>query len=169
MTEVRFYHLQRKTLDQALPPLLEKVLERGMRAVVVAGSEERVEALTQWLWVADPASFLPHGSRRDGAAAEQPIWLTTAIENPNGAQVLVLTDGAGGGFESGEAGVGGDGVGGDGVGGVGAGFTLVCDLFDGNDPGAVAQARQRWRGCKTAGLALTYWQQSAEGRWERKS
>ena len=39
MTEVRFYHLQRKTLEQALPQLLEKTLERGWRAVVMAGSE----------------------------------------------------------------------------------------------------------------------------------
>ena len=45
MTEVRFYHLQRKTLEDALPQILEKTLERGWRAVVMAGSEERVEAL----------------------------------------------------------------------------------------------------------------------------
>ena len=32
MTEVAFYHLTRKPLERALPELLEKVLERGMRA-----------------------------------------------------------------------------------------------------------------------------------------
>jgi len=151
MAEVRFYHLQRKSLDQALPPLLEKVLERGMRAVVVAGSEERVEAYDQLLWTWDPASFLPHGSRRGGSADAQPVWLTTVTENPNGAQVLVLTDGAGG-----------DGPGlGD--------FALVCDLFDGNDPDAVAAARERWRACKSAGHQMTYWQQSTAGGWGRKA
>ena len=46
MTEIRFYHLQRATLETALPPMLEKTLERGQRAVVMAGSEERVEHLT---------------------------------------------------------------------------------------------------------------------------
>ena len=46
MTEIRFYHLQRTALEAALPPMLEKTLERGQRAVVMAGSEERVEALT---------------------------------------------------------------------------------------------------------------------------
>ena len=35
MTEIGFYHLQRSTLEQALPRLLEKVLETGGRAVVV--------------------------------------------------------------------------------------------------------------------------------------
>jgi len=156
MTEVRFYHLQRKSLEQALPPLLEKVLERGMRAVVLAGSEERIEAFNQLLWTWDPASFLPHGSRRDGSAAAQPVWLTTVAENPNGAQVLVQTDGAGGD----SAGLDGSGL---------EGIALVCDLFDGNDPEAVAAARQRWRSCKAAGHQLTYWQQSATGGWERKT
>ena len=68
MTEVRFYHLQRKTLEDALPQILEKTLERGWRAVVMAGSEERVEALTQHLWSYKEFGFLPHGSARDGDA-----------------------------------------------------------------------------------------------------
>ena len=29
MTEIRFYHLTRKTLEQVLPELLEKTLARG--------------------------------------------------------------------------------------------------------------------------------------------
>ena len=151
MTEVRFYHLQRRTLDQALPPLLEKVLERGLRAVVMAGSEERLEMFNQMLWTWDPASFLPHGGPRDGFAADQPVWLTTSAENPNGASVLVLTDGAG---------AGATGL---------PGVTLVCDLFDGNDGEAVAAARERWRQGKAAGHDMTYWQQSPTGGWERKT
>ena len=83
MTEVRFYHLQRKTLEDALPQILEKTLERGWRAIVMAGSEERVEALTQHLWTYKEFSFLPHGSARDGDAEHQPIWLTAEDENPN--------------------------------------------------------------------------------------
>jgi len=93
MTEIRFYHLQRTALETALPPMLEKTLERGQRAVVMAGSEERVEHLTDQLWTYSERGFLPHGSARDGNAALQPIWLTTADDNPNGAQVLFLTDG----------------------------------------------------------------------------
>ncbi len=156
MTELRFYHLQRRTLEQALPPLLEKVIERGMRAVVMTTSEERLEAFNQALWTWDAASFLPHGSAKDGFAADQPIWLTVTAENPNGATVLVLTDGADGGAGAGTGA------------GVLAGISLVCDLFDGNDGGAVAAARERWRRGKAAGHEMTYWQQSASGGWERK-
>ena len=40
MTEVLFYHLTESRLEDALPALLEKSLERGWR-VVVLGLEER--------------------------------------------------------------------------------------------------------------------------------
>ena len=123
MTEIRFYHLQRTTLEKALPQLLEKVLERGQRAVVMAGSTERVEALNGLLWTYDDRAFLPHGSARDGFAADQPVWLTDSDERPNAADVLFLTDGA----ESARLGD----------------YALVAELFDGNDDAVVAAARGR--------------------------
>jgi DNA polymerase IIIc chi subunit len=94
VTEIGFYHLTRTPLERALPSLLEKVLAAGMRAVVMAGSQERVDALNQLLWTYEERSFLPHGSKRDGRPERQPIWLTTEDENPNGADCLVMTDGA---------------------------------------------------------------------------
>jgi DNA polymerase-3 subunit chi len=118
-----------------------------MRAVVVAGSTERVEQLNSHLWTYDPASFLPHGSAKDGNAAEQPIWLTAQDENPNGADLLILTDGAAS-----------DRV---------AGFALCCELFDGNDSDAVQAARGRWKAYKEAGHAVTYWKQGERGGWEK--
>jgi hypothetical protein len=38
MTEVLFYHLQDVSLENVLPPLLEKSLERGWRVVVQSTS-----------------------------------------------------------------------------------------------------------------------------------
>jgi DNA polymerase-3 subunit chi len=148
MTEIRFYHLQRTVLEAALPPMLEKTLDRGQRAVVMAGSEERVEHLADHLWTYSERGFLPHGSARDGNAALQPVWLTTADENPNEAQVLFLTDGTHSEKVS--------------------EYQLCVELFDGNDEAAVVAARERWKTYKDAGHALTYWQQSAAGRWEQK-
>ena len=93
MTEVRFYHLIRASLESTLPVMLERSLARGQRAVVQCGSPERVEALANHLWIYAEASFLPHGTARDGRTAEQPIWLTAEDEAaPNGAKVLFLTD-----------------------------------------------------------------------------
>jgi DNA polymerase-3 subunit chi len=149
MTEIRFYHLQRIALDRALPQLLEKTLERGWRAVVMAGSEDRVNALNGQLWTYANASFLPHGTRREGSPEMQPVWLTERDENPNDATVLFLVDGAD--SEQVET------------------YDLCCDLFDGRDDAAVAQARDRWRDRKETGHKLTYWQQDESGRWEVKA
>jgi DNA polymerase-3 subunit chi len=143
MTEIRFYHLTRKTLEQALPELLEKTLARGWRAVVMAGSPERVEALTQHLWTYRPDSFIPHGNAKDGNAELQPVWLTPADERPNEAEVLFLTDGA----ESQRV----------------ADYQRVCEIFRGDDDGAVAAARQRWGAYKAAGHDISYWQQGDKG------
>ncbi len=149
MTEVRFYHLQRTTLDAALPAMLEKTHSRGQRAVVLLGSGERVEALASRLWTYAERSFLPHGTARDGRAEMQPIWLTAEDENPNGAQVLFLADGARSAHM--------------------AGFELCVELFDGGDEVAVADARVRWRDYKAAGHKLIYYQQNEQGRWEQKA
>jgi DNA polymerase-3 subunit chi len=149
MTDIGFYHLTRTPLERALPRLLEKVVETGARAVVIAGSSDRVEALNSVLWTYDQGSFLPHGSARDGGPEDQPIWLTTADENPNGATVLVLAEGA----QSAAVGT----------------YARCLDMFDGNDANAVAAARERWRAYAAAGHALTYWQQNARGGWEKKA
>ena len=45
MTEVLFYHLQNMTVENVLPPLLEKSLERGWRVVVQSTSPERADEI----------------------------------------------------------------------------------------------------------------------------
>jgi DNA polymerase-3 subunit chi len=149
LTEIGFYHLQRSPLELALPKLLGKALERGMRAVVMAGSDERIKALDGALWTFDQDSFLPHGTAADGNAAVQPVYLTTTEENPNDATLLILTDGAEPDFTG--------------------TFERCLDLFDGNDDQAVAAARQRWRRRLEAGDTLAYWQQTETGGWEQKA
>lgn len=147
MAEIGFYHLLTTPLDRALPRLLEQARARGYRIVVRAASADRAEHLNTVLWTYDESSFLPHGSARDGNEADQPIWLTDGDDRPNGATMLVLVDGA----EPGDL----------------MPYARVADLFDGNDPDAVAAARNRWRRAREAGHALTYWQQTGAG-WEKK-
>jgi DNA polymerase-3 subunit chi len=149
VTEVRFYHLQRNTLEQMLSKLLEKTLERGWRAVVMAGSLDRVEALNGILWTNTREGFLPHGSKKDGYHDRQPIWLTEDDENPNAANVLFLIDG-----------VNSNKI---------ADFDLCCEMFDGRDDVAVSGARDHWKLRKEAGFDLTYWQQTDGGAWEKKA
>jgi DNA polymerase-3 subunit chi len=147
VTEVYFYHLERRPLEQVLPTLLERSLERGWRAAVQAASEERVAALDTLLWTYREESFLAHGTARDGHAEAHPIYLTAGGDNPNGAHVRFLVDGA----ELDDA----------------SPYARIVYLFDGRDDGALAQARAEWRKAKTQGFVVSYWQQDAEGRWQK--
>src|SRR5947208_2977367 len=133
MTEVLFYHLQRQPLEKVLPSLLEKSLERGWRVIVQAASEERVDALDAHLWTYREDTFLPHGTWREPDAREQPILLTIREDNPNGAGVRFLVDGAPLPADA-EA------------------YQRIVMLFDGEDPDAVDMARGYWKETKDKGF-----------------
>ena len=79
----------------------------------------------------------------------QPIFLTTEELNPNGAQIRFFVDGASA-----------EDI---------ASYDRAVYMFDGNDQEAVAAARERWKIVKGQGHDVTYWQQSPEGRWEKKA
>jgi DNA polymerase-3 subunit chi len=127
---------------------LEKSLERGWRVIVQTASEERVEALDAHLWTFRDDSFLPHGTFREPAAREQPILLTVDDDNPNGAQVRFLVDGAGVPADA-------------------ADYQRLVLIFDGEDADAVAAARAQWSEAKAKGFEVTYWQADEDGRWRR--
>ena len=146
--EVWFYHLERTGLDQALPELLQKTLQRGWRALVRTPDPARVEHLDGWLWSYRDDAFLAHGTAEEPMAERQPVLLTTGGENANDAQAVFLLDDA----EPGAL----------------EGFERCLVLFDGRDEAALAAARRRWSDLKAQGLALSYWRQSAEGRWEKQ-
>jgi DNA polymerase-3 subunit chi len=147
--EVWFYHLERTGLDQALPELLDKTLARGWRAIVRSSTTDRLEHLDGWLWSYRDDTFLPHGLASEPQAARQPVLLTTANDNLNGAEALFLIDGA----EPGDL----------------AGYARCLVLFDGKDDDELKRARQQWSGFKASGAALSYWKQSPEGRWEKQA
>ena len=78
-TEVLFYHLQNMLVENVLPPLLEKSLERGWRVVVQSTSPERADALDAHLWTYRDDSFLPHATWRVNDAADQPTVAIASI------------------------------------------------------------------------------------------
>lgn len=145
--EVLFYQLAGRSLEDVVRELLQACLSRGWNAVVQAGSRERVAALDAYLWAYDDASFLPHGSERDGQAEHQPVWLTTGEENPNAAHVRFLIDGVH--FAQSD-------------------HPRTVYVFDGDDETAMEEARDAWRAAREAGHEVTYWQQDAQRRWVRK-
>ena len=149
MTEVLFYHLQDMTIENVLPPLLEKSLERGWRVVVQSTSEERTEVLDAHLWTYREDSFLPHATWRVADAGEQPIILAVEESNPNRANVRFLVDNAPLPADSDI-------------------YDRVVLLFNGDDADALAAARRSWTDCKARGFDVTYWQADDRGRWQKR-
>ena len=154
MSETLFYHLERRTLEDVLPGLLERTRERDWRASVRVGSAERMETLDAHLWTYSEQSFLAHGTAAEGHAARQPIYLTTEEDNPNLAQVLFLVGGAAPADWAAPS--------------LGQ-FARIVILFDGRDPEAVSAARAQWRSAKEAGHDITYWKENASGKWEKQA
>ena len=149
MAEILFYHLTESRLEDALPPLLEKSLERGWRVSVHLGSDERRAALDAHLWTYREDSCLPHGAEQGPHAARQPVLLTLAADAANGATVRFVVDGAG----------------------IPAldGVDRLVMMFDGHDQGQLESARMQWKTLKGEGHSLTYWQQTPDRRWEKKA
>jgi DNA polymerase-3 subunit chi len=148
VAEVLFYQLTNHSLEQVLPGLLERCMERDWRVVVQSGSLERLQSLDAHLWTYKDESFLPHSMVRDETQGDQPVWLTTEEDNPNGAQVRFLIDGA----QTADL----------------QAYTRVIYLFDGHDSASLEEARQRWTAEKAAGHDVTFWRQDESGRWQKK-
>jgi DNA polymerase III subunit chi len=151
--EIWFYHLERTSVEETLPPLLEKCLERGWRAIVRSTSPANLEAIDTGLWTYKPASWLPHGrsSGDDSPDSKHPILLVPPFvdgaDNALSAPALFLLDGAD------WAGVNG--------------ISRIFVIFDGRDDDAVAKARSDWRKAKDGGYVPAYWRQSEDGKWTR--
>jgi len=151
VTETLFYHLERRALEDVLPGLIERTLERGWRAAIRCESAERVDAIDTLLWTYDEASFLPHAQAGDGNPAKQPVLITVEDAIPNAANVLFLIGGAAppAWDQTGD-------------------LTRIVLMFDGRDPDTLGHARAAWKDAKAAGHDVTYWKESPNGKFEKQ-
>jgi DNA polymerase-3 subunit chi len=154
MTEVLFYHLERRSIDDVLPSLVEKTLERGWRAAIRVESADRAAAIDALLWTYNDQTFLPHAQLGDGDAARQPVLITVEEDNANNANVLFLVGGAAPPVWDGK---------------LAQSFTRIVLMFDGRDAEALTSARAAWKDAKAAGHDATYWKESASGKFEKQA
>jgi len=146
--EVWFYHLERTSLEQVLPELLEKTLARGWRAVVWSNDAARVRAIDDWLWTYREDSFLPHGIANEARSDRQPVIVGSMGENPNRANAAFVVDGEPDAL---------------------TGFERCVVIFDGRDEPSLTTARGLWARLKGAGHAVTYWRQGEQRGWDRQA
>ena len=150
MTETLFYHLERRSLDDVLPGIVEKTLERGWRAVIRTESSERADAIDNLLWTYNDQTFLPHAQSGDGDPKRQPVLITVEDENPNNANVLFCVGGATPSWNA------------------VADLTRVVMMFDGRDEAMLSKARAAWKDAKAAGHDVTYWKEQPSGKFEKQ-
>jgi DNA polymerase-3 subunit chi len=152
VTETLFYQLERRSLEEVLPGLVEKSLQRGWRAAIKTDSSERSDALDTLLWTYDDQSFLPHAQLGDGEASAQPVLITVEEGNPNSAHIFFYVGGA----QPGDWSALND-------------LARVVLLFDGRDESALSVARAAWKDAKAAGHDVTYWKESPSGKFEKQN
>lgn len=147
--EISFYHLSFTPIEKAVPALIDRAYETGMRAHLLCREDDKAK-FDGALWTFHPRKFLPHGTDNDAKIApeRQPILISAKLENLNKANLLVVTNAQMlldfGGFER------------------------VLDVFDGNIEPDLAAARIRWKAYKEAGHSLRYWFQDEKGKWVEK-
>lgn len=153
MTETLFYHLERRSLDDVLPTLVTRTLERGQRVLIKAESADRASAIDNLLWTYDDQSFLPHAQVGDGDARRQPVLITTVDGNANNADVLFLVGGAEPpSWNTADT----------------KALTRIVLMFDGRDQDSLSRARHSWKSAKDAGYDVTYWKETSTGRFEKQ-
>ena len=140
MTETLFYHLERRSLEEVLPGLVEKSRQRGWKALIRADTADRADTLDTLLWT------------YDGEAVRQPVLITVEEGNPNAAEIVFFVGGA---RPSDWAGL--------------SALSRIVMLFDGRDEVALASARAAWKEAKGAGHDVTYWKENLSGKFEKQS
>ncbi len=148
MKRADFYHLQKNTLDEALPKLVLKAYETGLPIKIKIGNELRVDFLNTMLWTFDEESFIPHATKKDGFAEMQPVFLSSDDDVPNNAKILFLVDGADVDMT------------------MTSEFDRILYVFDGNNEDEVKKARKMWKAFKSETAECHYWQQNESGKWE---
>ena len=141
--------MQRQSLEEALPKLVGKVHEAGLRAVIKTPDTEVMTQLDAALWTCSVDSFIPHDVEGAKHENKQPIFLTTGDENPAEATIQILVNA-----------VSSENMG---------SFDRCLYMFDGRDETIVASARQAWKEIKELGWEMSYWQQRETGGWEKKA
>jgi DNA polymerase-3 subunit chi len=150
LTETLFYHLERRALDDVLPGLIEKTLERGWRALIRTESAERADAIDTLLWTYNEQTFLAHAQSGEGDPRRQPVLITVEDENPNGANVLFCVGGTIPSWDAVQN------------------LTRIVLMFDGRDAEALGRVRTAWKDARAAGHDVTYWKESASGKFEKQ-
>ncbi|MDP3371371.1 MAG: DNA polymerase III subunit chi [Candidatus Paracaedibacteraceae bacterium] len=150
---VSFYHLTLTPIEKVVPRLVDKIYASNMRAFIWVKNDETLSTLNTSLWTYSTLAFLPHGCKldHDDAKDEQPIWLSTTLENVNKSTVCVVTNEKV--IPKADS----------------LKFDRILDIFDATSKTIDAEAvllTERIRFYEKQNATITHWQQTKEG-WQK--
>ncbi len=145
--ELNFYHVMSGNLVPSVVKLLEKVYDSGKKCIFFSPIEDRVQVVDKTLWTFSKNAFIPHGDRSLGFSELQSVYLTSEIENPNQATVLMMTDDFD--YKSWSE-----------------GFERIIFVFEDDD--SAEAAHSLFEDLKSQRENVKYWKQSRSG-WEKLS
>jgi len=149
MPQISFYHLSKTNLEEALPKLLEKVLETDGKAVVLCNDAGNVKTIDGLLWSVGGRRFIPHATANDNDIEYNPVFITATEENPIEANFLVNLK-----FKDSD---------------YYKNFQRTLLIFNGSAEPEINFARAQWKKLKAdATCELKYFQQNEKGVWEQK-
>lgn len=150
MQQISFYHLSKTNLEEALPKLLEKVLENDGKAVVLCNDEGKVKIIDGLLWSVGGKRFIPHATANDNDVEHNPVFVTAEEENPISANFLVDIKFKNSDYYS--------------------KFQRSLIVFNGASEAELNYARAVWKKLKDdSSYELKYYQQNEKGNWELKN
>ena len=121
--------------DKALALTVEKFYNLGSKIIILTSSKERGENLDEYLWTFKQQSFIPHIYSEE-IVNEEPVVITVAEKNLNGASVLILDTPSSHDFMR--------------------EFDWVIDFVDRSSDQALRESRARFKEYKEAGFDVEY-------------
>ena len=90
--QINFYQTD-DLFHRAIAPILTKILEEKKRALIFCQNAELLNQINEGLWSFSKTKFIPHGTKEDEVLPEQqPVLLTSELENLNKANYLIMLD-----------------------------------------------------------------------------
>ncbi len=134
-TKIIFIDTEKYGKDKSLALATEKFYNLGEKILILTSSKERGEFLDDFLWTFKQQSFLPHTFSEE-IVKDEPIVITIAEKNLNGANVLIL-----------DAPVSTDFM---------KEFSYVVDFADRTTSSSLQESRKRFKKYKDTGLHVSY-------------
>lgn len=149
MPDIRFYHLQKQSLSEALPKLAERIIQSGKRAFIRVADKKTAKLIDRALWEYSSESFIPHDVGSTKYPESQELIISDGDDNQNGATILIVVNTAKVENLS--------------------DYERILYMFNGLEDDIVKVARDDWKKFQTLGFEMSYWQQGEAGGWQQKA